>query len=100
MAYSIIRVFPIGTRAQNEAGVIGPNGRLGVVPEGRMFHVAGCVTGGGQVTAVRESRPGPVPRGDVHAGHDRGQRWRLHGAAHGNRGRDRPLLPVSGRAAR
>lgn len=56
MAYCITHVFPGGTKAQYEAVMIAINGKLGVIPEGQIFHVAGPVASGWQVTAVQESK--------------------------------------------
>lgn len=56
MAYCITHFFPCGTKEQYEAVMIAINGELGVIPEGQIFHVAGPVPGGWQVTAVQESK--------------------------------------------
>jgi hypothetical protein len=56
MAYVISHFFPGGTREQYEAGMIALNGRLGVIPEGQILHVAGPAPGGWQVIAVQESK--------------------------------------------
>lgn len=56
MTYCITHFFPAGTRAQYEAVMIALNGKLGVIPDGQIFHVAGPVAGGWQVTAVQKSK--------------------------------------------
>jgi hypothetical protein len=56
MAYVISHFFPGGTREQYEAAMIALNGRLGLMPQGQILHVAGPVPGGWQVTAVQDSK--------------------------------------------
>ncbi len=56
MAYCITHFFPGGTKAQYEAVMVAINGQLGVIPTGQIFHVAGPVPGGWQVTALQESK--------------------------------------------
>lgn len=56
MAYVISHFFPAGTKAQYEAAMAAMNGKLGVIPKGQIFHVAGPVSGGFQVIAVQESK--------------------------------------------
>jgi hypothetical protein len=56
MAFCISHFFPGGTKDQYEAAMIALNGRLGKIPDGQIFHVAGPAPGGWQVTAVQETR--------------------------------------------
>jgi hypothetical protein len=56
MAYVISHFFPGGTREQYEAAMIALNGKLGVIPNGQILHVAGPAPGGWQVIAVQESQ--------------------------------------------
>jgi hypothetical protein len=54
--YGIIHFFPEGTKAQYEAIMIAMNGKLGVIPQGQIFHAAGPAAGGWQIVAVQESK--------------------------------------------
>ncbi len=56
MAYGISHFFPEGTKDQYEATMVALNGRLGVIPDGQIFHAAGPAPGGWQVVAVHENR--------------------------------------------
>lgn len=56
MAYVISHFFPGGTKEQYEAVMVALNGKLGVIPQGQILHVAGAVPGGWQVTAVQDSK--------------------------------------------
>lgn len=56
MTYGISHFFPGGTKQQYEAGMIALNGKLGVMPKGQIFHVAGPAAGGWQIVAVQESK--------------------------------------------
>lgn len=56
MKYGITHFFPGGTKAQYEAIMTAMNGKLGVIPNGQLFHAAGPTTGGWQIVAVQESK--------------------------------------------
>ena len=56
MTYGISHFFPGGTKQQYEAVMIALNGRLGTIPKGQIFHVAGPAAGGWQIVAVQDSK--------------------------------------------
>lgn len=56
MSCVISHFFPGGTAAQYETAMVALNGKLGVIPNGQVLHVAGPVPGGFQVIAVQESK--------------------------------------------
>ena len=56
MKYGITHFFPGGTKAQYEAIMTAMNGKLGVIPNGQLFHAAGPTAGGWQIVAVQESK--------------------------------------------
>ena len=56
MTYAISHFFPGGTQDQYEAVMIALNGKLGVIPKGQIFHVAGPTAGGWQIVGVQDSK--------------------------------------------
>jgi len=56
MAYGNSHFFPGGTKGQYEAVMIAMNGKLGVIPEGQIFHVAGPAPGGWRILAVHDDK--------------------------------------------
>ncbi len=56
MAYAISHFFPGGSKDQYEATMVAMNGKLGVIPGGQIFHVAGPTAGGWQIIAVQDSK--------------------------------------------
>jgi len=79
MAYGIAHFFPGGTKTQYEATMIAMNGKLGVIPEGQIFHAAGPSAGGWQIVGVHhQGKLGPLRRRGVHAADGKGHSRRLH----------------------
>ena len=93
MTYGISHFFPGGTKQQYEAGMIALNGKLGAMPKGQIFHVAGPAAGGWQIVAVQESKES---WDQFMTDHGQRRRGRVHGAADRDGVRCDAFLQVTG----